>query len=161
MVRVTYDPGAAPVIDGARRVGDRPAVLGSGCPGAAQVGWDCSRHDVAVSVSWSMTGAPRGSVAAGVLSRLLAPHPDVDRERVSLLYRLPDGPVPRSWWSGTRTSVRITSGTRPCSPGHFPVPRLPALEHVGQRRARASMSSRNCSCVSWLTVILVSVMASR
>jgi hypothetical protein len=34
-----------------------------------------------------MTQAPRGEVTSGVLQRLLRPHGDVDRKRVTLLYR--------------------------------------------------------------------------
>ena len=34
-----------------------------------------------------MTQAPRGLVQSGVLARLLAPHRDIARKRVTLLYR--------------------------------------------------------------------------
>ena len=34
-----------------------------------------------------MTQAPRGEVSSSVLQRLLRPHGDVDRKRVTLLYR--------------------------------------------------------------------------
>jgi hypothetical protein len=62
-----------------------------------------------------MTGAPRGSVNSSVLSRLLAPHGDIDRKRVSLLYRPMDSAraaavVERDQ---NNANVRITSGTRP------------------------------------------------
>jgi hypothetical protein len=62
-----------------------------------------------------MTGAPRGSVNSSVLSRLLAPHGDIDRKRISLLYRPMDSAraaavVERDQ---NNANVRITSGTRP------------------------------------------------
>src|SRR3546814_14328418 len=34
-----------------------------------------------------MSGAPRGNVPSSILSRLLAPHRDVARKRITLLYR--------------------------------------------------------------------------
>ena len=56
-------------------------------PTAAQAGWDSYRHDSAKSVTWAMTQAPRGLVQSGVLARLLAPHRDIARKRVTLLYK--------------------------------------------------------------------------
>ena len=38
-------------------------------------------------MTWMMSGAPRGNVPSSVLARLLAPHRDVARKRVTLLYR--------------------------------------------------------------------------
>src|SRR5688500_9202029 len=62
-----------------------------------------------------MTGAPRGSVNASVLSRLLAPHGDIDRKRVSLLYRPMDSAKAATVVERDQNNanVRITSGTRP------------------------------------------------
>src|SRR5690606_25845529 len=37
--------------------------------------------------TWAMTQAPRGNVQSRILSRLLAPHRDIARKRVTLLYR--------------------------------------------------------------------------
>ena len=39
------------------------------------------------SITWAMTPAPRGEVRENVLARLIAPHPDIARKRVTLLYR--------------------------------------------------------------------------
>jgi hypothetical protein len=44
-------------------------------------------HDGAVSVSWVMGEAPRGAVRSTILRRLLEPHPEIARKRVTLLYR--------------------------------------------------------------------------
>ncbi|MNJ02029.1 hypothetical protein D3C73_1618390 [compost metagenome] len=62
-----------------------------------------------------MTSAPRGSVNSSVLSRLLTPHGDIDRKRVSMLYRPMDSAraaavVERDQ---NNANVRITSGTGP------------------------------------------------
>jgi len=87
-VRIAYDPAAASLIDEARAAGETPELSWPDVgPSAAQASWDGYRHDSAYSCTWAMTSAPRGAVQSGVLSRLLAPHRDVDRKRVTLLYR--------------------------------------------------------------------------
>lgn len=87
-VRVAYDPKAATLIDSAHAQGEVPEMswLDVG-PSAAEAQWNSYRHDSGLSVTWSMTGAPRGNVQSGVLARLLAPHRDIARKRVTLLYR--------------------------------------------------------------------------
>ena len=116
VVRVAYDPPAALIIDEAHAAGT-PVALGwdEVGPTAAQADWDTYRHDGAFSVSWTMSGAPRGSVSSSILSRLLAPHGDIDRKRVSLLYRPMDSARAASVVERDQnnTNVRITSGTRP------------------------------------------------
>ncbi|CAN7552424.1 hypothetical protein LJR013_003949 [Pseudarthrobacter oxydans] len=116
VIRIAYDPPAALIIDEAHAAGSPVALTwGEVGPTATQAGWDEYRHDSAFSVSWTMTGAPRGSVNSSVFSRLLAPHGDVDRKRVSLLYRPMDSAraaavVERDQ---NNANVRITSGNRP------------------------------------------------
>lgn len=87
-VRVAYDPKAATLIDSAHAKGEVPEMswLDVG-PSAAEAQWGNYRHDSGLSVTWSMTGAPRGNVQSGVLARLMAPHRDIARKRVTLLYR--------------------------------------------------------------------------
>ena len=120
VVRIAYDPPAALIIDEAHAAGSPVALpWGEVGPSATQASWDDYRHDGAFSASWTMTGAPRGSVNSSVLSRLLAPHGDIDRKRVSLLYRPMDSAraaavVERDQ---NNANVRITSGNRPCRPG--------------------------------------------
>jgi hypothetical protein len=88
VIRTAYDPAAARVLESARAQGAVPELRWSDVgPTAAQAAWDVYRHDGAFSVTWSMTQAPRGEVTSGVLQRLLRPHGDVDRKRVTLLYR--------------------------------------------------------------------------
>lgn len=116
VVRIAYDPPAALIIDEAHAAGS-PVSLSWGevGPTATQANWDEYRHDSAFSVSWTMTGAPRGAVNSSVLSRLLAPHGDIDRKRISLLYRPMDSAraaavVERDQ---NNANVRVTSGNRP------------------------------------------------
>jgi hypothetical protein len=85
-VRVAFEPGLLPAIEdvGAGAAGIEWQDAG---PTATQESWDRYRHDGAVSVSWMMSEPPRGHVFSGVLNGLLAPHPDIARKRVALLYR--------------------------------------------------------------------------
>jgi hypothetical protein len=87
-VRVAYDPSSARLFDEARAFGVTPELQWEDVgPVAAQAGWGHYRHDGAVSVTWAMSAAPRGEVFSSVLADLLAPHPDIDRKRITLLYR--------------------------------------------------------------------------
>lgn len=88
VVRIAYEPRAAGLVDEAYTAGTVPELSWDDVgPAAAQASWGSYRHDGAVSISWSMTGAPRGEVQSSVLHQLLAPHHDIDRKRVSLLYK--------------------------------------------------------------------------
>ncbi|MGW9114520.1 SCO6880 family protein [Microbacterium sp. NPDC055683] len=87
-IRIAYDPAAAILIDEARAAGETPELTWPDVgPSAAQTSWGGYRHDSAYSVTWAMTSAPRGNVQSGVLARLLAPHRDIARKRVTILYR--------------------------------------------------------------------------
>ena len=111
-VRVAYEPALAAAVEG---VG--PAHAGvewpDAGPSAAQEAWDHYRHDGAVSVSWMMSEAPRGHVFSSVLSGLLAPHPDIARKRVALLYRPYDtGAAVRVVEADRRDAAFAASGRR-------------------------------------------------
>ncbi|MDP9461633.1 MAG: hypothetical protein M3Q22_15760, partial [Actinomycetota bacterium] len=56
-------------------------------PSFAEAHRDVYLHDGSVSVTWTMTMAPRGVVFSSVLGQLLAPHRELDRKRVTLVYR--------------------------------------------------------------------------
>jgi hypothetical protein len=87
-IRVAYDPAAAQLIDEAHAAGEVPELLWSDVgPASTEASWAGYRHDSAYSVTWAMTGAPRGNVQSGILARLLAPHRDIARKRVTMLYR--------------------------------------------------------------------------
>ncbi|GAA4969853.1 hypothetical protein GCM10023205_39040 [Yinghuangia aomiensis] len=87
MVRVAFDPEVGVLVDQAHDGADFALRWDEAGPIAAQEGWDHYRHDGAFSITWSMTDAPRGEVFSTVLSRMVAPHPDIVRKRVTLLYR--------------------------------------------------------------------------
>lgn len=115
-VRTAYDPAVAGVVADAHAA-DTPVHL---CwadvgPAAAQAAWGAYRHDSAVSTTWSMTCAPRGEVYSSVLAQLLAPHGDIDRKRVTLLYRpLDPGTAGRTVEADKRNAdFRTGSTSRP------------------------------------------------
>jgi hypothetical protein len=116
VVRGAFDPAAARTIEEARAVGQTPTLrwVDSG-PAAAEARWESYAHDGAVSVTWSMSAAPRGEVHSDVLWQLLAPHRDVARKRVTLLYRVLDaGTAARVVEADKRNAdFRVNSATRP------------------------------------------------
>lgn len=115
-VRVAYDPAAATVIDDAHAAGeDLPLSWDDVGPAATEAGWDWLRHDDAWSRTWMMTSAPRGEVFSSVLARLVAPHSDVDRKRVTLIYRPLDATrAARTVEQDKRTAdLRVSSSQRP------------------------------------------------
>lgn len=88
IVRTAYDPRIAEHIDAAHIKSETPELSwGDAGPVAHNAGWEWYRHDSGLSKSWTMSQAPRGTVYSNVLENLLAPSPDVDRKRVTLLYR--------------------------------------------------------------------------
>lgn len=88
VIKIAYDPAAAVLIDGYHAAGDPLELSWADVgPSATQTGWSSYRHDSGWSRTWAMTSAPRGLVQAGVLARLLAPHRDIARKRVTLLFQ--------------------------------------------------------------------------
>jgi hypothetical protein len=91
IVHAAYNPRAAELLEQARTSG-RPAELSweDVGPAAAAARAESYWHDGAASVTWAMTQAPRGEVRENVLARLIAPHDDIARKRVTMLYRVLD-----------------------------------------------------------------------
>ncbi|UGQ13509.1 hypothetical protein LO772_07850 [Yinghuangia sp. ASG 101] len=85
-VRFAYDPAAALLAE-SHGADPLPLSWDEVGPVGAYEAVDHYRHDGAFSITWSMTEAPRGEVFSSVLNRLVAPHPDIVRKRVTLLYR--------------------------------------------------------------------------
>lgn len=87
-IRVAYDPAAQFLLDQARTTGEDTGLTWQDVgPAGHQAAWDHYRHDSGVSITWGMSEAPRGEVLSSVLTDLLAPHRDIARKRVTLLYR--------------------------------------------------------------------------
>jgi hypothetical protein len=86
-IRTAYDPSVAVFVDQARAAGGSGLTWDQVGPTGSQEAWDHYRHDGAYSITWAMSEAPRGEVFSSVLARLVSPHPDIARKRVTLLYR--------------------------------------------------------------------------
>lgn len=87
-VHTAYDPAAARAFDAARAMGEPLVVPWEDVgPSATQAGWEAYRHDAGMSVTYEVTGMPPGPFRETLLVDLLAPHPDIDRKRVAVLYR--------------------------------------------------------------------------
>ena len=89
IVRAAYGPAAAETIENARAAGETAALQWDDVgPASAHALPRSYHHDGAISVTWEMADAPRAAVVETVLSELLAPHRDIPRKRVTLLYRV-------------------------------------------------------------------------
>ena len=87
ITKVAYSPSVANVVEQARADGGTGLSWDDVGPTGAVAGWDVYRHDYAWSRTWYMTTPHRGAFPAEALSRLLAPHRDIARKRVTVLYR--------------------------------------------------------------------------
>ncbi|GAB2559292.1 hypothetical protein GCM10027269_11320 [Kribbella endophytica] len=115
-IRIAYDPAAAVLIDEARGQGIAPELQWTDVgPAGAQAFWDKYRHDSAWSMTWQMTQAPRGEVFSSVLAQLVGAHPDIDRKRVTLLYRPLDAATAARMVEADKrnASFRATASARP------------------------------------------------
>lgn len=90
--RVAYDPSVALLVEHARSEDGTGLSWDEAGPVLAEAGFDYYRHDRAWSKTWQMAAPPRGVFYATSLERLLQPHRDIARKRVTILYR-PEDPV--------------------------------------------------------------------
>lgn len=137
-VRIAYDPASAVLIDEARSQGMAPELQWTDVgPAAAQSFWDKYRHDTAWSMTWMMTQAPRGEVFSSVLSQLVGPHADIDRKRVTLLYRPLDAATSARMVEADKrnASFRATASARPSARS---LAEARAAERTAQEEARGA-----------------------
>lgn len=87
-VHVAYDPSSARAFEAARAA-RQPIEMAwtEAGPAYAEEGYDTYRHDSGLSATYVMSAPPAGEVPETILARVLAPIPDADRKRVSILYR--------------------------------------------------------------------------
>ena len=117
-IRIAYDPAAAVLIEDAHAAGEVPELTWPDVgPSAAEAGWAGYRHDSAYSCTWAMTQAPRGNVQSGVLRRLLAPHREIARKRVTMLFRPIDAARAAAMVEGDLRAAefRATSSDKPAA----------------------------------------------
>jgi hypothetical protein len=109
--RAAFDPSSALAIEEARADGGTHLTWDEAGPVFHQDGFDVYRHDRAYSTTFEMAEGPRGIFYSNCLQRLLAPQRDIDRKRVTLLYR----PVPNSAQvveKNINSTIFTTSGSR-------------------------------------------------
>lgn len=91
LVRVAVDPAAEVIFeDAALRGEDVHVSWGQAGPISAETAWDAYHHDSGHSRSWVMSSPPRGIVQSGVLRPLLGVARDVERKRITILYKVID-----------------------------------------------------------------------
>lgn len=91
--RVAFDPSVASLVEHARENGGTGITWSQAGPIAAHNAFDRYEHESAVSRVWQMKEPAGGGVFfATTLRSLLAPHKDLGRKRVTLLYR-PETPA--------------------------------------------------------------------
>jgi len=152
IVRIAYDPAVAGLLADAHADGDVPELSWADVgPSAAQASWDSYRHDGAWSRTWSMTSAPRGEVFSSVLNQLLAPHGDIDRKRVPLLFRpLDPGAAGRTVENDKRNAdFRISAAQKPSAR---------ALREARAAEATAREEARGAGLVNFGLVVTATVL---
>ncbi|MDO5049367.1 MAG: hypothetical protein Q4D87_05740 [Actinomycetaceae bacterium] len=88
LTRVAYDPASETLFEQAANAGEEvELVWGDAGPIRAVAAWDSYRHDSGLSRSWVMSRPARGYVQSGVLRKILEPSRDVERKRVTIIYR--------------------------------------------------------------------------
>ncbi|MGO9955854.1 MAG: SCO6880 family protein [Solirubrobacteraceae bacterium] len=116
IVHAAYNPHAAEILEQARTAGQPAELCWEDCgPVRAEAHADHYLHDRALSMTYAMSQAPRGEIRETVLARLLSPHADVDRKRVTLLYRiLTPGEAARIVEGDERNAIaRVSNVKRP------------------------------------------------
>ncbi|MDR1447959.1 MAG: hypothetical protein LBI63_03230 [Candidatus Ancillula sp.] len=87
-IRTAFDPASRDLFDSANTNHAAPVVDWKNVgPTIAVNEWNKYVHDSGVSVSYIMSQAPRGVVTDSVLSRLMQPHPQLQRKRITFVYK--------------------------------------------------------------------------
>lgn len=116
LVRVAFDPASEALFEQAASMGDQVDISWDETgPVGADVSWDAYRHDSGVSRTWVVTRPPRGVIQSGLLANILATSRDVDRKRVTILYRPLDGANAPDLVEGdlNKARARVEAASRP------------------------------------------------
>lgn len=88
MVRVAYDPASEVIFEEAATNNMEVDVTWGDCgPVGAYADWDSYRHDSGLSRTWVVSRPPRGTIQSGVLASVMGTNRDIERKRVTVLYR--------------------------------------------------------------------------
>lgn len=130
IVQSAYRPSDARGFDLAAAKGEVPSIPWQDTgPAMMKTAWDHIRHEDAWSQVWKMSLPPTSAVKSSVLRKLLAPHPDLTRKRVTILYRF----IPPAKAADIADRDVRTANTKAQSrKGIAPAERLRALEAATQ-----------------------------
>ena len=136
-VRVCYDPSVAQLVEEQRAQGGTGLAWSEAGPAFAHDLPEHYAHDGAFSIVWQMRDAPPGVFYDHSLKSLLAPHPDIARKRVTLIYR------PQSAESARRMVERDvrdarTQATARTRPQAHDATMLRAAEKAAQEEAQGA-----------------------
>ncbi|MDX5962243.1 SCO6880 family protein [Rhodococcus opacus] len=88
VVRRSFDPASQLTIERAEATGDDHGITWDNAgPISHENKWEEYWHDGGRSVTWLMSAGPKSAVDESTLRRLIAPHPDLPRKRVAIVYR--------------------------------------------------------------------------
>lgn len=113
-VRVAYEPAIAPLVEESQHTEEGSGLTWEQVgPTTAVNNFDSYQHDTAVSRTWQMRQGPKGLFFSNVLEQLLAPHRDVARKRVVLLYRPEDTARSQKIAENDLTAARLVASQKP------------------------------------------------
>jgi hypothetical protein len=113
IVRVAYDPAVAGFVEEAQHSGGTGLTWDQAGPTTAVNHFDFYQHETAVSRTWQMREGPKGLFFSNVLDQLLAPHRDVARKRVVLLYRPEDAARSQAIAENDVTAAQLVESQNP------------------------------------------------
>ncbi len=112
IARVAYDPACAPTVEQAMNEEDKKTGLAWDDVGPTYYISQPTylEHDSGITMTWESTMPPQSAVTAKIFSRLLAPHRDIPRKRVSILFRvIPRNLSPRAVESNLSAAIQQTN----------------------------------------------------
>lgn len=148
--RIAYDPAVAMTVEQARNDGGTGLTWDQAGPVFAEAGYEDYRHDRAWSKTWQMSAPPRGVFYATSLQRLLQPSRDIDRKRVTILYR-PEDPATAAFHveQDVNTATFNASQTRRASSR--------ALADIAAARQQADEEARGAGLVRFGIIVTATV----
>ncbi|KAF0963236.1 hypothetical protein MLGJGCBP_03638 [Rhodococcus sp. T7] len=87
-MRRSFDPASQQIVERAEARGEDHGITWDNAgPISHENKWAEYWHDGGRSVTWLMQAGPKSAVDESALRRLIAPHPDLPRKRVAIVYR--------------------------------------------------------------------------
>ncbi len=136
-VRVCYDPSVAQLVEEQRGQGGTGLAWSEAGPAFAHDLPEHYAHDGAFSMVWQMRDAPPGVFYDHSLKSLLAPHPDIARKRVTVIYRPQSAETARRMVERDVRDARTQASARSRPQAHDTT-MLAAAEKAAQEEAQGA-----------------------